>query len=80
MSREEEAKNVRLYDVRTIERTIRKGLVTRKDYEKYLKALPDVAEKAAPADTLDLADDDDDDFEPEADDAGDTGGGTPPAA
>jgi hypothetical protein len=78
MTRDEEAKIVRLYDSRTIERTIRKGLVTRKDYEKYLKALPDVAEKAAPADTSDLLDDDDDDLED--DDEVETEGGEPPAA
>jgi hypothetical protein len=48
MSREEEAKNLRLFDNRTVERNIRKGLVTRKDYEKFLKTLPDAADKAAP--------------------------------
>ena len=36
MSREEEAKNLRLFDVRAVERNIRKGLITRKDYEKHL--------------------------------------------
>lgn len=47
-SREAEAKNARLFDVRTVERNIKKGLVTRKDYEKYLKSLGDATEKAAP--------------------------------
>jgi hypothetical protein len=46
MSRDAEAaKNDRLFDKRTIERNIKKGLVTRKDYEKHLKALDDVAPK-----------------------------------
>lgn len=45
MSRDADAKNVRLFDRRTVERNIKKGLITRKDYEKHLKALADVAEK-----------------------------------
>ena len=35
----------RTYDTRTIERTVRKGIITRKDLDKHLKALPDVADK-----------------------------------
>jgi hypothetical protein len=31
----------RIYDVRVLERNIRKGLLTRKDLEKHLKSLPD---------------------------------------
>ena len=45
MSRDAEAKNLRLYDRRTIERNIKKGLITRKDYEKFLKALDDAKDK-----------------------------------
>jgi hypothetical protein len=45
MTREAEAKNERLFDKRTVDRSIKKGLVTRKDYEKHLKALEDVAGK-----------------------------------
>ncbi len=45
MSRDAEAKNLRLYDRRTIERNIKKGLITRKDYEKFLKSLEDAKEK-----------------------------------
>lgn len=41
MSRDEEAKNVRLFDRRVVERNIKKGLTTRKDYERYLKSLED---------------------------------------
>ena len=36
----------RVFDVRVLERNIRKGLLTRKDLEKYLKSLPDSAENA----------------------------------
>jgi hypothetical protein len=49
MSREEEVKDPRLFDQRVVERNIKRGLVTRKEYERYLKSLPDAAEKVAPA-------------------------------
>jgi hypothetical protein len=74
MSDDEAKTSPRLFDVRTIDRNIRKGLTTRKDYDKYLKSLPDIAEKAAPTETgsVDLDDDDfddeDDDFDDEDDD------------
>jgi hypothetical protein len=49
MSREAEAKadpkTERLFDKRTVERNIKKTLIGRKDYEKHLKTLPDVASK-----------------------------------
>ena len=45
--------DLRFWDVRTIERRIRRGQVGRKDYEKHLKSLPDVADKAAPIDLTD---------------------------
>jgi hypothetical protein len=48
MSREDEAKTDRLFDSRTVERNIRKGLITRKDYDKHLKGLVDVTDKIAP--------------------------------
>ena len=51
----------KLYDVRTLERNFRKGLITRKDYDKYLKALPDKADNIAEPGSL--VDDDDDDRE-----------------
>jgi hypothetical protein len=38
-------KTARLYDKRTVDRNIKKGLVTRKDFEKHVKALDDVADK-----------------------------------
>lgn len=40
------AQNPRLFDIRTVERNVRKGMLSRKDLEKHLKALPDVADKA----------------------------------
>jgi hypothetical protein len=49
MSREEDVKDVRLFDLRTIERNIKRGLITRKEYERFLKSLPDAAEKIAPS-------------------------------
>ena len=58
MSRDAEAKNLRLYDRRTIERNIKKGLITRKDYEKFLKALDDAKDKGTQGE--ELADDIDD--------------------
>jgi hypothetical protein len=48
----------RFWDVRTLERRLRKGQITKKDYEKHLKSLDDVADKQAPID-LDSIDDDD---------------------
>jgi hypothetical protein len=65
MSRDEEAKSLRLYDRRVVERNIKKGLVTRKDYEKHLKALGDTAANiASPEERVeDTADDDDDDLD-----------------
>ena len=49
--------DIRFWDTRTLERRMRKGQVGKKDLEKYVKSLPDVADKAAPIDS----DDDDDD-------------------
>jgi len=37
-----------LYDVRITERHIKDGALTKKDYEKHLKGLPDVEEKGEP--------------------------------
>jgi hypothetical protein len=46
MSRDVDAKNARLFDRRTVERNIKKGLITRKDYEKYMKTLDDAGDKS----------------------------------
>ena len=45
MARDVDPKMTRLFDRRTLERNIKKGLITRKDYEKHLKTLDDVADK-----------------------------------
>ena len=63
-----EPKAARLYDKRTVERNIKKGLITRKDYEKFLKGLDDVSDKGAFG-AIEEADALDDDFdEDEAED------------
>lgn len=41
----------RLFDQRVVERNIRAGLITRKDYEKYLKSLDDDEDNALEVDT-----------------------------
>jgi hypothetical protein len=51
MSREEEVKDARLFDVRIVERNIKRGIVTRKEYERFLKSLADATDKAAPTST-----------------------------
>ncbi len=51
----------RFWDVRTLERRLRKGLISKKDYEKHLKSLPDVEEKKSSVELSDDLDDDDDD-------------------
>ncbi len=37
-----------LYDVRIINRNIRDGVVSKKDYDKYLDNLPDVEDNSEP--------------------------------
>jgi hypothetical protein len=49
MSRDEEVKDVRLVDVRTVERNIKRGLITRKEYERFLKSLSDATDKVTVA-------------------------------
>ena len=59
----DDVKTARLFDRRTVERNIKKGLITRKDFEKHLKALEDVAPKGVfggPQDDVDVEDDTDD--------------------
>jgi hypothetical protein len=51
----------RFWDVRTLQRRLREGQITKKDYEKHLKSIPDVADKQAPAE---LDDEDDDEPDP----------------
>ena len=55
----DDVKTSRLYDRRTVDRNIKKGLLTRKDYEKHLKSLDDVGEKGVYGGTDTDTDDDD---------------------
>jgi hypothetical protein len=36
------------YDVRVVERSLREGAIAKKDYEEYLKKLPDITDKGCP--------------------------------
>jgi RNA-splicing ligase RtcB len=68
MVRDVDPKLARLYDKRTVDRNIKKGLLTRKDYEKHLKSLEDVADKGAFGAVENDSDDDlDDDIDDEED-------------
>jgi hypothetical protein len=40
------SKNDKLYDVRVAGRYIKEGMLTQKNYESYIKKLPDVEEKS----------------------------------
>ena len=46
-----EALDPKLVDKRTAERYLREGVLDHKAYERLLKSLPDVAEKAQPVQT-----------------------------
>ena len=50
-------------DKRTYERYLRSGQLDEKAYEKHVKGLPDVAEKAAPIETAMLDEDFDDELD-----------------
>lgn len=54
----------KLIDRRTAERYLRSGLLDEKNYERYLKSLPDVADKAEPVTTA-MSEDEGGDTEPE---------------
>jgi hypothetical protein len=43
-----ELQDVRLFDARVVERNIKRGVITRKDYEKFLKSLADAKDKLKP--------------------------------
>jgi hypothetical protein len=78
----------KLVDKRVANRYVRKGVVDDKEYEKYVKALPDLADQAMPVeasmedddlDALDELDEDEAAGAAAATPEGGTGGGTPPA-
>ena len=52
MTRDEDVKDVRLFDTRTVERNIKRGVITRKDYEKHLKSLADASDNVVPAEPV----------------------------
>jgi RNA polymerase primary sigma factor len=65
-----------LIDKRVVQRNMSKGTVKKKEYEKLLAKLPDVAANAEPAESAsddldDLDDDMDDDLDDDADDDSD---------
>ncbi len=66
-------------DKRTAERYLRSGQLDDKAYERHLKSLPDVADKAATVETAIDADeiDTDDDYEDEGEDETDADDDTP---
>ncbi len=48
MTKDKDTKDLtdpRLYDSRTVERNIKRGVISRKDYEKFLKGLADAKDK-----------------------------------
>jgi hypothetical protein len=45
MTRDEDAPDPILFDRRIVERNIKRGLITRKDYDKFLKSLSDASGK-----------------------------------
>jgi hypothetical protein len=69
MARDQDPKTARIYDRRTVDRNIKKGLLTRKDFEKHLKALEDVADKGVYGGSEPEIDDDDLDEVDTADEA-----------
>lgn len=42
----------RLFDLRVVEKNLRSGLISRKDYEKYLKSVDDDEKNAVEVDTF----------------------------
>jgi hypothetical protein len=53
----------RVIDRRTVPRYLRSGVVDEKEFEKYLKALPDLADRAVPVEAAMEGDDFEDDDE-----------------
>jgi hypothetical protein len=51
----------RFWDVRTVDRRVRRGQITRKEYEKYVKSLDDVTNKAEPIELANVEEDSEED-------------------
>ena len=60
-----EALDPKLVDKRTAERYLREGILDPKAYERLLKSLPDIAEKAQPVQTSMAEEDEAEDSEEE---------------
>jgi hypothetical protein len=45
---QKDAPDLHHYDVRLVERNMKRGLISRKDYEKHVKSLPDAKDKVKP--------------------------------
>jgi len=50
MPRDENGIDIKLFDRRVVERNIKKGVITRKDYDRHLKSLPDAKANVIPPD------------------------------
>ena len=53
MSKEKDVRDVHdlhSYDARIVERNIKRGLISRKDYDKFIRSLPDAKDKVRPPD------------------------------
>ena len=54
---------IKQFDVRTLERNLRKGVITRKDVDKFLKTIPDCSANAVWSSIEDGNYDDSDDLD-----------------
>ncbi len=45
-----DAHEMHQFDTRILERNIKRGLISRKDYDKFLKSIPDSKDKVRPPD------------------------------
>ena len=48
------------YDVRVVERNLKEGVITEKEYKEFLNSLEDITENAAPIETLLVGEEDED--------------------
>lgn len=60
-----DSNETKLIDKRVAHRYVRKGILDEKEWEKHIKTLPDLADKALPLEALMEGDDLDDDFDDE---------------
>ena len=48
------------YDVRVLERNLKEGIITEKDYKEFLNKLEDISENAVPIETLPASEEEED--------------------